>query len=92
MKTIIVACGAGVATSTLIVDRLNSLLKNHQIRAKIIQCNLGEIEGHTKYADLIVTSMKLNKNFEIPSITAVSFITGVGQEETESLILSHLNS
>ncbi|MFF3101994.1 PTS sugar transporter subunit IIB [Viridibacillus arvi] len=92
MKTIVVACGAGVATSTIIVDRLNNLLSKHDIKAKIIQCNLGEIDSYSRYADLIVTSMKLNKTFEIPSITGISFITGIGQEETEISIINCLRT
>jgi PTS system galactitol-specific IIB component len=90
MKTIIIACGAGVATSTIIVDRVNHLLKEHHIDAKIIQCMASEIDAHVGHADLIITSMKLDKTYDKPVVTGISLLTGVGREETEKAILDYL--
>lgn len=90
MKTIIIACGAGVATSTIIVDRVNNLLQEHQIKAKVIQCMIGDIDGYVSNADVIVTSMKLEKTYSIPVVTGISFITGIGKEETEKELLKYL--
>jgi PTS system galactitol-specific IIB component len=90
LKTIIIACGAGVATSTIIVDRVDKILQEHNIKAKIIQCMLGDIDGHVSNADVIVTSMKLEKKYNIPVVTGISFITGIGREETEKELLNYL--
>lgn len=90
LKTIIIACGAGVATSTIIVDRVNNLLREHNIQAKIIQCMIGDIDGHVSGADMIVTSMNLSKTYSIPVVTGISFITGIGKDETEKELLNHL--
>ncbi len=90
MKTIIVACGAGIATSTLICDRVKQLLENRGIAAQIIQCTVADIAGHAGRADLIVTSMKLENKYEKPLVTAISFLTGIGREQTEQEILGHL--
>ncbi|WP_238933763.1 PTS sugar transporter subunit IIB [Brevibacillus choshinensis] len=90
MKTIIVACGAGIATSTLICDRVKQLLENHGIAAQIIQCTVADIAGHAGRADLIVTSMKLENKYEKPLVTAISFLTGIGREQTEQEILAYL--
>ncbi|WP_251554628.1 PTS sugar transporter subunit IIB [Neobacillus muris] len=90
MKTIIIACGAGVATSTIIVDRVNTLLRENNIQAKIIQCMIGDIDGHADSADVIVTSMKLDKKYNAPVIMGLSFITGIGKEETEKELLDYL--
>lgn len=90
MKTIVVACGAGIATSTLICDRVKHLLKDHGIEAQIIQCTVADIAGHAERADLIVTSMKLENKYEKPLVTAISFLTGIGREQTEQEILGYL--
>lgn len=90
MKTVIVACGAGIATSTLICDRVKHLLKDHGIAAQIIQCTVADIAGHAERADLIVTSMKLENKYEKPLVTAISFLTGIGREKTEQEILGYL--
>jgi galactitol PTS system EIIB component len=90
MKTIIIACGTGVATSTIVVAKVQSLLQDHGIDANIIQCTMGDIAGHSDQADLIITTMQLKNNFGKPIVTAISFLTGIGQADTEQLILEHL--
>jgi PTS system galactitol-specific IIB component len=34
--------------------------------------------------------MQLKNNFGKPIVTAISFLTGIGQADTEQLILEHL--
>lgn len=91
MKRIIVACGSGIATSTIISSHLSELLDQHHISYEFIQCSLQEIDSYVDDADLIVTSMDLQKNFSIPKVTAISFLTSIGAEETEKEILRVLN-
>ena len=91
MKRIIVACGSGIATSTIISSHLSELLDQHHISYELIQCSLQEIDSYVDDADLIVTSMDLEKNFSIPKVTAISFLTSIGAEETEKEILRVLN-
>lgn len=91
MKRIIVACGSGIATSTIISSHLSELLDQHHISYELIQCSLQEIDSYVDDADLIVTSMDLQKNFSIPKVTAISFLTSIGAEETEKEVLRVLN-
>ncbi|MGN7295942.1 PTS sugar transporter subunit IIB [Ferdinandcohnia sp. SAFN-114] len=91
MKTIIVACGAGVATSTLICDRVQKLLTSQNIQANIIQCTLGDISRYVDQANVIVTSMKVDRSYSIPIVLGISFITGVGVEQTEKEIIESLS-
>lgn len=90
MKTIIVACGTGIATSTIISEKVKNLIKDHGIDANIIQCTVADIDGYADQADLIVTSMQLPNKYNKPVVTAVSFLTGIGHEVTEKQILSYL--
>lgn len=90
MKTVIVACGAGIATSTLICDRVKHLLSDNGIAVDIIQCTIADIAGYAGRADLIITSMKLENRYDKPIVTAISFLTGIGREQTEQEILGHL--
>jgi len=91
MKTIIIACGAGVATSTLICDRVQKLMASKNIQANIIQCTLGDISRYVDQANVIVTSMKVDRSYSIPIVLGISFITGVGVEQTEKEILESLS-
>lgn len=84
---IIIACGSGVATSTLIAMKVENILKKNDLKAQVIQCSLTEVDGHLKGADLVVTSMgKLKVNGDVPIVVAIPYITGIGGEETDAAI------
>ncbi len=90
-KTVIVACGTGIATSTMINDAVANLLKKNKIPAEIIQCKVSEIDAYVDQADLIITSMKVKKDYGKPMVTAIAFLSGVGVEALEEEIISKLN-
>lgn len=90
MKTIIVACGAGVATSTVITSSIVNLLKENNIEHRILQCSLNEVRMHVEKGDLLVTSMPLKEKYNIPTVLGISFLTGVGVNKTMEEILSYL--
>lgn len=90
MKTVVIACGTGVATSTVVNEALMEILKDNKIKANVIQCRVSEIEGNSGQADLILTSMKINKDYGVPMLTALPILTGVGIEELEKKIIMYL--
>jgi PTS system galactitol-specific IIB component len=90
LKTIIVACGAGVATSTVITSSIVNLLKENNIEHRILQCSLNEVRMHVEKGDLLVTSMPLKEKYNIPTVLGISFLTGVGVNKTMEEILSYL--
>lgn len=90
MKTIIVACGAGVATSTVITSSIVNLLKENNIEHRILQCSLNEVRMHVEKGDLLVTSMPLKEKYNIPTVLGISFLTGAGVNKTMEEILSYL--
>lgn len=89
-KRIIVACGGGIATSTLIVSRLKEILKDNNIDADIIQCRVSEIDSHKDNTNLIISSANLKKDYGVPALQALSFISGVGMDETVDEIVGIL--
>lgn len=91
LKTIIVACGAGVATSTIITSNIEKLLNEKNIKYRIIQCSLREVKSYEDQGNLIVSSMPLQGNYKIPTVLGLPFITGIGIDEVKNKILSYLN-
>lgn len=89
-KSIIVACATGVATSTVICNRIEELCKENGIEVSIVQCKVPEISAYEGDADLIVTSGKVPKQFSIPAVKATSYIIGIGAEATDQEIINHL--
>ncbi|RHN01059.1 PTS sugar transporter subunit IIB [Dielma fastidiosa] len=91
MKTVIIACGSGIATSTMISMRIDELLDDHNISHEIIQCSINEIESYEDRGDVIVSSTQLQNEYSIPSVMGIGFISGIGAEEAASKLLEILD-
>ncbi|WP_239253539.1 PTS sugar transporter subunit IIB [Listeria ilorinensis] len=87
---ILVACGAGIATSTVVTDRVERLVKENNVDAEVKQIKIAEAAALQNDADLIVSTTILPTTYSIPAIIATSYITGIGMEELDEEILSHL--
>lgn len=89
-KKVIVACGGAVATSTVAAKKIADLCKKNGIDVDIVQCRVSEIASKCEGADLIVTTARVSRDYGIPLENGMAFISGIGIEETEKKILSHL--
>ena len=88
-KKVIVACGGAVATSTVAANKVVELCKKNNVDIEICQVRISEIESNLP-ADLIVTTSKVKRDFGVPLLTGMPFISGVGVETTEANILKIL--
>ena len=89
MKKILVACGAGIATSTVVCDKVERLVKENNIQAEVIQCKIAECATKQEGADLIVSTI-LPTTYNIPAIKATAYITGVNTAALDKKILDAL--
>ena len=89
-KNVLVACGAGIATSTVVNSSIEEMAKENNIDVNLIQIKIAEVESYRDTADLLVTTAKTNKEFPFPVINAQSFLTGIGMEDTKQQILDEL--
>ncbi|NLM26350.1 MAG: PTS sugar transporter subunit IIB [Firmicutes bacterium] len=79
---ILIACGTGVATSTLCAERVKEICSDRGFEIEVTQCTLGEIPNLSSQVDIIVTTSKYNnKSLGKPIISGTSFITGVNEEK-----------
>lgn len=92
MKTIIIACGSGIATSTMISMRVEELLNNNNIPNEIIQCSINEIDSYEDRGDVIVSSTQLQNEYSIPTVMGIGFISGIGADEAENKLLEILKN
>lgn len=90
-KKVIVACGGAVATSTIAANKVVELCKKNGIDVEICQIRISEIDSNLP-ADLIVTTSKVKRDYGVPLITGMPFISGVGVEKTETAILDVLKN
>ena len=88
-KKVIVACGGAVATSTIAANKVVELCKNNDIDVEICQVRISEIASNLP-ADLIVTTSNVKRDFGVPLIKGMPFISGMGVAKTEKEILKVL--
>lgn len=80
-KKILVVCGAGVATSTVVVKKLEEALGQRGLSVQVDQCKATEVPFKAAAYDLIVTTTLLGEVEGTPVVQTVSFLTGVGLEQ-----------
>jgi galactitol PTS system EIIB component len=89
-KQVLVACGAGIATSTIVNGAIEEMAKEHQLKLDLVQIKITEVGGYVDTADLLVTTAMTKKEFPFPVINARSFLTGIGTDDTKKKILEEL--
>lgn len=92
MAKILVACGTGICTSTMAVDRLKKELnargKGNNIT--IVQCKVAEIPSKVNDVDLIVCTTQVSGNISKPVISGLPFLTGVGVDKVIDEVIEKL--
>lgn len=91
MKKILVACGTGMATSTMISEKIRNIMEEAGIDCTITQCILSEIRSNAANVDVVVTSMKIDEEYGIPVLLGTAFLTGMNEEETKNKLLEILS-
>lgn len=89
-KKIYVACGGAVATSTVAANKVKELLKREGIEAEVNQCRISELASYKDTADLFVTTAKVSKDYGIPVVHGVPFITGINLAKAEQAVIDAL--
>ncbi|TFJ91675.1 PTS galactitol transporter subunit IIB [Lentibacillus salicampi] len=92
MKKVLVACGGAVATSTVAAGKIKGLLKENNIEADVQQCRVSELASKADSADLIVTTAKVDRDYGVPVIHGIAYISGVGIDKTNQEVLDNLRS
>lgn len=78
-KTILVACGAAVATSTLVANSIEETMKERGLAVNIRQCKATEVPSLVDDCDLIVATTPVPDNLGKPVIKGLPFLTGIGK-------------
>ncbi len=83
-KKILVVCGSGVATSTVIREKVKEGLQERGINVTMEQCKISEAKGQIEdiRPDIIVVNGPVQKDYGIPAVSGVSFLTGRGVEKS----------
>lgn len=81
MITILVACGSGVATSTLAADEVKAVCSEYGITSyKLNKCSMSELTSEMIKADVILTTNNYKGTIDKPSMNVSAFITGINED------------
>ncbi|HWJ80212.1 MAG TPA: PTS sugar transporter subunit IIB [Niallia sp.] len=92
MKKILIACGAGIATSTVALNKLQDALQERGLLNQVTlhQTTVAELASKANEYDLIVTTTNFTKELDVPVVKGLSFITNVGKEKTIEEVITKL--
>ena len=89
---ILVACGSGVATSTLASRSVQEVCDSYHIDAFIETCSMSGVVEAAKHADVVLTTNRYDKPLSCPVMSVTSFITGIRIDATKKALGELLQS
>lgn len=92
MKKIIVACGSGIATSTVALQKLKEGLEERGKldQVQFTQSSIPELSSVVEGHDLIVTTAQGGEEFSIPVINGMPLITGINADQVIDEVIETL--
>ncbi|HEY0221312.1 MAG TPA: PTS sugar transporter subunit IIB [Lactovum miscens] len=84
---VLVACGAGIATSTVAMKKVEDLFLENHIDAELMQIKISEAASRQDDADMLISTTILPQEYRIPTVKAIAFLTGIGKDKVEAEIL-----
>lgn len=76
---ILIACGSGIATSTVAQEKVKEILKGANIPAKIFKSNLNEVAGKQDSVDIIMVTSNYKKPLRKPCLSVFGLISGINE-------------
>lgn len=83
---ILVACGSGIATSSVAVYKIENLCKEAGVDARIVKTTIKEIPEKSAGMDLVLTTNRYQGIADCPVECVVNLLTGINAEATEKKI------
>ena len=92
-KTVLIACGTGIATSTVVSTVVQKIANENDLNVDIIQCKMMEVPGYADRADLLITTTVVDKDqYKFPVIGGCPFLTGIGKDKVIAEIVEVLKA
>ncbi|WP_066053546.1 PTS sugar transporter subunit IIB [Robertmurraya korlensis] len=83
MKKLLIMCGTGIATSTIVTGKVKEWLEENglQNKVKLYQSKISEELSRIDEYDIIVSTTLVPDNIQDKVINGVPLLTGFGKEE-----------
>ncbi len=85
-KLIVVACGAGINTSTIAEDSIRERLRQEGMTdVEVKRILMADIDRFIGRMNLVVSMMKIFRTFDVPIVQGMPFLIG-SKEEKDKLL------
>ncbi len=83
VKYIVVACPAGINTSTIGVAALEDMIRDRGLegQVEVIKSNLAGLDRWGERASVIIEMTPLSRTFDCPVVNGVPFISGMKSQK-----------
>lgn len=85
-KRILVVCGTGVATSTVVVKKITDYVASKGYDATVQQGKVADLLRGVDGADFIIATTQVPSSVTIPVIQGLPFLTGMGVDKVYAQI------
>lgn len=90
MKRVLIICGTGIATSTVVAMKVREHLQETGLAATVDQGKVMDLLHGDVNADLIVATTEVPASVSVPVISALPLLIGVGEDQVFAEIDKHL--
>lgn len=92
MKKILIACGSGVATSTVANQKISAFLdeKGYAGKYKVEQCQVSEVVEKSANFDFCVSTTLVSGDVKCKVLAGLPLLTGVGVDSLFASILEEM--
>lgn len=80
-KLIVVACGAGINTSTIAEDLIKERMEEEGLDVEVKRVLIADIDKYIGRMDLVVCMMKIYREFDVPQMKGMPFLIGTKDEK-----------
>ncbi|MDQ0205091.1 PTS sugar transporter subunit IIB [Pectinatus haikarae] len=81
---ILVACGSGVATSTLAQEEIKTIARENDVDITVSKCTLADVPSQQNFVDVVFTTANYRKPLKKPHLSVFGLISGVNAEKSKS--------
>ncbi|WP_027586368.1 PTS sugar transporter subunit IIB [Acidipropionibacterium thoenii] len=84
---ILIACGSGIATSTVAQEKVKEILKEAKIPAKITKGTVGQLAALQDSVDVIMLTTRYGKPLTKPMVQVFGLISGINEDAIKQEIV-----
>ena len=92
MKKLLIMCGTGVATSTVVTGKVKSWLEEKNIQDRVIlhQSKISEAIGRIDEYDIVISTTIVPNSIKHKTIDGIPLLTGVGDDTVYEKVLKKI--